>query len=515
MVRNNLCKGYWSDLAAYDENNVVKHYSFDFWNTIVKSNPIFKIKRAEFIRTIIGQDFSIEGINFVFGKIGSEYNKAIESGIQSISSSDLYLLVFKELNFSGDVDLDYIEEVIEHIFLQNPPQIEIGFLIFLQLIKDSGKTVSLTSNTAFIPGAIIKKYLTSIDVVENFDFLIFSDECGYGKPNIIIFEELYNKAKVLQESIAVSEITHIGDNYNADVEGAIRAGLYGFHFIPSIEFIYPRYSVHSIVSKHSLPLSAEKYSRFKFGDLSIAKIYAEELFNYFIDNHSQWLQLSNKPIVIYSSPFSYIPTSSYYLTKYFFEFIVNYLSKELSIDTQVKLGKINRNQTYSEDYGAMSSDQRYDLIKNDTYVFSEKPDEDWRLVFIDDISITGTHQRVIEDIMKLHNYTNESIFLYYSKLDNPIIDPVIENELNYKFVNSSNKLLEIIYSGTFGLTTRAVKYILKLPESEFNQFVQSLMQNDMMDLIDDIFSASINNGYEHIDIFNCNFLKLKTILINQ
>lgn len=142
MVRNNLCKGYWSDLAAYDENNVVKHYSFDFWNTIVKSNPIFKIKRAEFIRTIIGQDFSIEGINFVFGKIGSEYNKAIESGIQSISSSDLYLLVFKELNFSGDVDLDYIEEVIEHIFLQNPPQIEIGFLIFLQLIKDSGKTVS-------------------------------------------------------------------------------------------------------------------------------------------------------------------------------------------------------------------------------------------------------------------------------------------------------------------------------------------------------------------------------------
>jgi FMN phosphatase YigB (HAD superfamily) len=515
MESKNLCKGYWSDLAAYSEKNVVKHYSFDFWNTIAKSNPVFKIKRAEFIRTIIGQDFSIESINFVFGKIGSEYNKAVESGVRSILSRDLYLQVFKELNYTREVDVDFIVDEVEHIFLQNPPKIEIGFLNFLQLIKDSGKTISLTSNTAFISGAIIKKYLTSIDIVENFDFLIFSDECGFGKPCKIIFDELYSKAKELQGSIVAKEITHVGDNYDADVEGSLRVGINAFHFIPSIEFMYPRYSVHSLVSKHSLPMSAEKYSRFKFGDLSIAKIYAVELFEYFINNHSQWLQLNDKPIVIYSSPYSYIPTSSYYLTKYFFDLLKNYFTDELKSNTQVLLSKINRCQTYSEDYGAMSSEQRYDLIKNDTYVFSEEPREDWRLVFIDDISITGTHQRVIEDIMKLHNYSNESIFLYYSKLDNPIIDPVIENELNYNYVNSSNKLLEIIYSGSFGLTTRAVKYILKLPESEFNQFVQSLMQNNRMDLIDDIFSASINNGYESIDIFNCNFLKLNSILVNQ
>ena len=35
-------RGKWSDLAVYNESNVVKHYSFDFWNTIAKSNAVFK-----------------------------------------------------------------------------------------------------------------------------------------------------------------------------------------------------------------------------------------------------------------------------------------------------------------------------------------------------------------------------------------------------------------------------------------------------------------------------------------
>jgi putative hydrolase of the HAD superfamily len=197
MESKNERKGNWSDLAAYSENNVVKHYSFDFWNTIAKSNTVFKSKRAEFINNLLGHDFTIDGINFVFEKIGKEYNEAIESGVQSILPRDLYLKIFKELNYTREVDLDFIVDEVEDIFLQNPPKIEIGFLNFLQLIKDSGKTISLTSNTAFISGAIIKKYLTSIDIVKNFDFLIFSDECGYGKPSKIIFDELYRKAKEL------------------------------------------------------------------------------------------------------------------------------------------------------------------------------------------------------------------------------------------------------------------------------------------------------------------------------
>jgi FMN phosphatase YigB (HAD superfamily) len=512
MESKNEPKGNWSDLAAFNENNVVKHYSFDFWNTIVKSNAVFKIKRAEFINNLLGHNFTIDGINFAFGKIGREYNEAIESGVQSILPHDLYLKVFEELKYTREVDLDYIVGEIEEIFLQNPPKIEIGFLNFLQLIKDLGKTISLTSNTAFISGAVIKKYLTLIDIVKNFEFLIFSDECGYGKPSQIIFDELYRKTKELHGSIVANEITHVGDNYDADIEGAKGVNINAFQFIPSIEFEYPRYSVHSLVTKHSLPISAEKYSRFKFGDLTIAKIYAVELFEYFINNHSQWLQLNNKSVVIYSSPYSYIPTSSYYLTKYFFDLLKSYLCDELKVNTQVLLSKINRCQTYSEDYGAMSSQQRYDLIKNDTYVFSDEPHKDWRLLFIDDISITGTHQRVIEDIMKVHNYSNDCIFLYYSKLDNPIIDPIIENELNYNYVNSSNKLLEIIYSDSFGLTTRAVKYILKLPKSEFQNFIKSLIFNGKIDIVEKIHTSSINNQYNKIDLFIKNHSILNTYI---
>ena len=515
MESKNLSVGYWSELVKFSEENVVKHYSFDFWNTIAKSNPIFKIKRAEFISDIIGQDFSIAQISKAFEKIGFEYNKYIELGEPAIFCSELYSKVFHELSYSGQVNFDYLVEEVEKLFLANSPLVEDGFIDFLHLIKKSDKTVSLTSNTAFISGKTVKKYLTDIELVEKFDFLIFSDELGFGKPSVRIYEELITKTIELHSNILAKDILHIGDNYNADIVGAQNLGINTFQLEIPNKFIYPRYAAHSIVSKQSLPISAKEYSRFKFGDLSIAKKYALELFEYFKLNHLNWIEVDNSPVVVYSSPYSQIPTSSYYLTYYFFELLNDFQKNESKSNIQLFWGKINRCQTYSEDYGALNAEQRYELIKNDTYLFTDQPNEDWRLLFIDDISITGTHQRVIENLMKVNSYSNQSIFLYYSKLDNPTIDPVFENELNYNYVNSINTFLEIINSNSFGITTRAVKYMLKLSLNEFNLLLETLISKNKVELLEEILASSISNEYDKIEEYRDNYLRLKTYIVNK
>ncbi len=51
-------RGSWKDIVAVIDNENVKHISFDFWNTIVRPNRLFKEKRAELIGTLFNNQFS-------------------------------------------------------------------------------------------------------------------------------------------------------------------------------------------------------------------------------------------------------------------------------------------------------------------------------------------------------------------------------------------------------------------------------------------------------------------------
>jgi len=83
-----------------------------------------------------------------------------------------------------------------------------------------------------------------------------------------------------------------------------------------------------------------------------------------------------------------------------------------------------RCQTYTEDYGALSAEERFNLIKNDTYKLITVPAKDDLCIFIDDISITGTHQRVVEDLLDSSGIETNSFFLYFAKLSNSDVCPL-------------------------------------------------------------------------------------------
>ena len=178
----------------------------------------------------------------------------------------------------------------------------------------------------------------------------------------------------------------------------------------------------------------------------------------------------------------------------------------------MKFGKINRSQSYTEDYGAMNAIERFDLIKNDTYSFFDEPEENSLCIFIDDISITGTHQRVIENMMKNRNYTNKSIFLYFAKLDNQQIDASFENDLNFAYVNSIENLLEVIINDTFKITTRTTKFILSLKDADFSFFIESIWKHKKFELFFHFYSNALLNNYQTIEIYKNNLSSLSSAI---
>ena len=263
-----------------------------------------------------------------------------------------------------------------------------------------------------------------------------------------------------------------------------------------------RFAPHYIDQPDNLSFSAQEYSGFKYGDYGVANKFGTELASYFIKKIIPQLKTNN--LVVFSSPYSYIPTASYHLVDCFLE--------KLKLDAPqliINEGKINRNQTYTDDYGSMSAEDRFELIKNDTYSFSEVPDPNATLIFIDDISITGTHQMVVENLMNENSVNNEALFLYYAVLNNNAIPANFENVLNYARIQSVKDLIILFNEVNFSLTTRTTKFILGSTRSEFLLFLNHLAENDCKSLINKIYKGSLMNKYSEIEEYKSNFILLE------
>lgn len=499
-----------SNILDYIENPTFKHYSFDFWNTIAFSNIEFKKKRTELILDSINNNVSNINITECFEKIGAWYNIQQESNMEIISSFNLLKKVIHVLNPQvNEVDLIKLHNGIDSLFLKYPPYLVNNLNTIINNIQDLGKTCSITSNTAFISGKIIREFLHNVQILNKFSFVLFSNELGFSKPSYKMFDYLFLKAKNIHPKLKKSEIIHIGDNEISDNNGAINFGIKSYPIKEHLTLLNKRYALHSICDTSIIPFNPIEYSRFKFGDYQIAARYGNELFDYFKVTMLQILLQKYDSILIYSSPYTLIPTSSYYLTQSFYSSLSNYLNESQTYKVTIKNCKIKRCQTYTEDYGALNAEERYNLIKNDTYKFVDLPSNKDVCIFIDDISITGTHQRVIEKLLKECKIKTNCIFLYYAKLSNPDICATFENKLNYSFVNNLPRLIDVIISDSYKITTRTTKYILSLKIHDLDFLIDIIKKEDKYSILNDIIKLSEANKYDKIELYKNNLIYLK------
>lgn len=511
MQQIEVIKNQWIELSNYTEANKHLHYSFDFWNTIAFSNPTFKKERTNFIHEILEGKFKKEIIDEALSIIGKNYNSSIDNNEKTLTVNELYLRVFEYIGVNQNLDLENIKESIFDLFLKYPPSISENFISYLNKLELNSVTISITSNTAFIPGFIIEKFLHQIDLHNKFSFCVFSDQEQVAKPNKKIFDivlsHLNNKIK------SAIDILHIGDNLQADYIGAKKSGLSAFLIDCKTSLINTRNALHVISDIESVPFSALDYSKFKFGDYQIAARYGNELFEYFKETLLPDLLQNYDSILIYSSPYAQIPTASYYLTQSFHSTLSNYLNESKTNEVRIKFCKIKRCQTYTEDYGALNAEERFNLIKNDTYEFIDIPSSKDICIFIDDISITGTHQRVVEKLMQDCEIKTNSLFLYYAKLSNPDVCPSFENYLNYSFTSDVVKLMDVVLSDFYKITTRTTKYILSLKTKDLEYLINQIKQRDKYSILLELVKMSEANQYNCIELYIQNLKTLKQCVL--
>ena len=267
------------------------------------------------------------------------------------------------------------------------------------------------------------------------------------------------------------------------------------------------YSLHKINNTADFGFNADEYSRFKFGDDLVAKAFGQSLADGFIKDFLEDSAMSEQ-IVVISSPYCFIPTATFAMKNYFVYQLNHWLAENNK--PVVQEAKIHRTITYKEDYGELNAEDRLKLIGNDSFQIDKDFLKDKVLFFLDDIKITGSHEKMILKTVKEYGLNNNIFMLYFAELVNGNIHPNIENHLNYHAVKSVSDLNTIIQSGHFCFNTRIVKYILNCDFESFQQFLEQ--QTDSF--LENLYHLSLGNSYHTIDSYAENFNFLKKRLIN-
>ncbi|UQB67900.1 HAD family hydrolase [Epilithonimonas zeae] len=211
------------DIDSYE------HFSFDLWLTIIKSNPNFKGKRDALFRDFFSIEKDIDEVRKTVRHYDILFNRISEKTGNHLEREETFLIMLDALGKDTEKisleDLNQFFHQVDDLFLNNIPVIlwENIEEILIE-IKEKNKTASILSNTAFINGESLRKVLEHHGLANYFSFMIFSDEVKASKPNLKIFDMMFNKINELRK-VEKEKILHIGDNRIADYEGAKRFGV--------------------------------------------------------------------------------------------------------------------------------------------------------------------------------------------------------------------------------------------------------------------------------------------------
>lgn len=208
----------------------VRHISLDFWNTLGIANPSYASERSRILATFTLNLSNNDGWEGHSVRYCAQAYQAVKEEIDAdtlnfghvgLDASFDFLIKWLEINPLHH-EVQKLKADLWKAFYDNPPMILDEVVAKLREIKESGITLSIGSNTNFIPGKVIRESV--LDKLDLFDFFIFSDELGESKPSMMFFYNIEKSVRYIQKDLDDSQILHIGDSKRFDYAPALKFG---------------------------------------------------------------------------------------------------------------------------------------------------------------------------------------------------------------------------------------------------------------------------------------------------
>ncbi len=207
----------------------VRHVSFDLWLTLIKSNPVFKQKRDELLKSYFQIPHPVEAVTARIRMWDLRFNAINEASGKNIDADEMVLIILADLDvnvkaITSSMLEEYYRAMEELFFRHHPVLYEEKLIDYLTALTRQGITLSLLSNTGFIKGSTLKKLLDKLEIAPLLKFQIYSDEIMFSKPSKEAYRHVFDNIKQFN-TIEANAILHIGDNEHADFKGAQLQGM--------------------------------------------------------------------------------------------------------------------------------------------------------------------------------------------------------------------------------------------------------------------------------------------------
>lgn len=209
---------------------MIKHISFDLWLTLIKSHPEFKERRAKFLRKEYNPfGYSAKKIMEIVQSVDKVSDRLNEINGKKVPTEWMYRRILQKLGYDPNCITDdvytEIKRKVNDLFMKYPPLfLNDSIQPMLHSLKEEGYSLNISSNTGYIEGTTIVATLKCLNIFEYFDFCIFSDEIRLSKPSQEFFEKVYERT-----GLEKLEVLHVGDNFKADFDGAVKYGFKACH----------------------------------------------------------------------------------------------------------------------------------------------------------------------------------------------------------------------------------------------------------------------------------------------
>jgi putative hydrolase of the HAD superfamily len=213
----------------------VKAVTFDLWETLLFEKDGDSNRRNAARYRHLMEALNILGLGVTINQVEAASKQVISRLLEVWSRNEdvshveqLELLVKFVSNNSVALKREWVEDLSSAYvspFFDVPPYLNPDAESVLEELVEAGKRVGLICNTGLTPGFALRRFLGSEGVLEFFDFLVFSDEVGFRKPEQRVFDLAARKLGVDSCSAV-----HVGDNLRVDVYGAKNAGFRAIHF---------------------------------------------------------------------------------------------------------------------------------------------------------------------------------------------------------------------------------------------------------------------------------------------
>jgi hypothetical protein len=271
--------------------------------------------------------------------------------------------------------------------------------------------------------------------------------------------------------------------------------------IPTHEFALYRLGGSSPVANGTspLPFSPARYSRYKYGSVAAAETFARTLGAAFCECHPD---LALAPgLLIASSPYAHVPAAATTLARRLRP-VLNAVRTRNGL-APAPLLRVDRGNASAGDYGTLSAQARDLLMANNALSFRRFPPRqvrDAHLLVVDDVRVTGAHQRCLMRASEDLPLTART-FLYIAAFPSPAdgrFDPAQEDALNHAAVKTLGDLAGIVEAGDFTWNVRVCKFALSpANHGELPRFLRRMPGW----FVRGLYRNSCRDGYARMDLY--------------